>query len=107
MKVQSSIYPENIWVRKIELGDAYIKLRNNIVEKEVENEGVIDTIYEFDEVEVKIANRPNLIQYIENNFSSLFEKGIQEEAQFKHPTTEERLEALELAILEMILGGAK
>lgn len=107
MKVQSSIYPEKILVRKIELGDAYIKLRNNIVEKEVENEGVVDTIYEFDEVEVKIANRPNLIQYIENNFSSLFEKGIQEEVQFKHPTTEERLETLELAILEMILGGAK
>ncbi len=104
MKVQSSIRPSEFYIRKTELGNSYIKLRKNIQEKEVEYEEGADVIYEYDEVEVVVANRVNLAEYIVEYFDELFEMGLEGEGP-PEPTMEERLQVLEIMELERILGG--
>lgn len=65
----SGIKQDPIWVRKIVNNQAYIRLRKNFNElKEVDDEGKETTIWEYDEIEVIIPNRTNLIEYIKNNF---------------------------------------
>ena len=105
MKVQSSIRPSEFYIRKTELGNSYIKLRKNIQEKEVEYEEGADVIYEYDEVEVVVANRVNLAEYILKYFDELFEMGLEKEEELSEPTIEKRLQALEIMELERILGG--
>lgn len=105
MKVQSSIRPSEFYIRKIELGNSYIKLRKNIQEKEVSHEEGIDTTYEYDEVEVVIANRTSLSEYIIEYFDELFEMGLEKANELPKPTLEERLQALEVMELEKLLGG--
>lgn len=105
MKVQGSAYPERIWIRNKELGYVYITLRDNVEEKQVEHEDTIDTIYEYDEVTIKIVDRPNLEEYITAHFDALFEMGLQQEATPPLPTEEERLQAIEDVVLFLSLGG--
>lgn len=104
MKVQSSVNPSKFYVRKIELGVAHVKLRNNIAEV-VDEEDNIN--YVFDEVEVQISDRGNLEDYITTNFDSLFKMGIDEEIKIKEPTDKEKIKDLENALLELTLmiGG--
>ena len=105
MKGQSSIRPGDFYMRKVESNNSYIKLRKNIQEKEVgHNEGV-DIVYEYDEVEVVVANRTNLSEYITEYFDELFAMGLEKANEFPEPTLEERLQALEVMELERLLGG--
>jgi len=45
--VQGSVYPEKYKIRTVEDGIAYIRLRRNITEKEVEHDGQTDIIYDL------------------------------------------------------------
>ena len=107
MKVQSTIFPSEFLVRKTELGNSHVLLRKNIEEKQIQEEEQeeITTVYEYDEVEVVIANRVNLADYITTNFEVLFEQGLLRENEPKTPSDKERLEALEDAMLEVVLNG--
>ena len=71
MRVQGSAYPGRIWIRNKELDYVYITLRDNVEEKQVEHEDTIDTIYEYDEVTIKIVDRPNLEEYINTYYLSI------------------------------------
>ena len=105
MKVQGSAYPESIWIRNKELGYVNVTLRDNVEEKQIEHDETTDTIYEYDEVTIKIVDRPNLEEYINTYFDALFEMGLQQEATPPLPTEEERLQAVEDAVLILSLGG--
>lgn len=105
MKVQGSAYPENIWIRNKELDSINVTLRKNVEEKQIEREEGIETIYEYDEVTIKLIDRPNLEEYIQNNFDVLFDMGLQQEATPPLPTEEERIQAVEDALLILSLGG--
>ena len=105
MKVQGSAYPESIWIRNKELDYVYITLRDNVEEKQIEHDETTDTIYEYDEVTIKIVDRPNLEEYINTYFDALFEMGLQQEATPPLPTEEKRLQAIEDAVLFLSLGG--
>ncbi len=105
MRVQGSAYPERIWIRNKELGCVNVTLRDNVEEKQIEHDETTDTIYEYDEVTIKIVDRPNLEEYINTYFDALFEMGLQQEATPPLPTEEERLQAVEDAVLILSLGG--
>lgn len=76
MKVTSDIRPEKIWHQEIENNMVKVLLRDNIVEKQINNDwGEQETIYEYDEVKIEIVNRQNLIKYIEDHFDELFMLG--------------------------------
>ena len=100
MKVQGSKYPDLIWIKTINNGLATVRLRKNITET-TDEEG--NTIYEYDEVEVRLANRDNLTQYIENNFDAIFEQGLINEQKPNEPTEQERISALE-DVIQNLLG---
>jgi hypothetical protein len=102
VKVQSKIRPSDYWIRKIELNNAIIRLRKNIIEKTVENEGVQENIFEYDEVEVIIPNRRNLETYIVENFDALFLMG-EKQIIVEEKSLEQRINELETLVLE--LGG--
>lgn len=105
MKVQGSAYPERIWIRNKELDYINVTLRKNVEEKQIEKENDVETVYEYDEVTIKLVDRPNLEEYIQNNFDALFDMGLQQEATPPLPTEEERLQAIEDAVLILSLGG--
>ena len=105
MLVESSVYPAKIQIVNYEKGNAVVKLRKNIKEKEIENEEGTDIIYEYEETEVVLANRNNIKEYMENNFEILFEEGIAKENAIEPPTLEERLEALEEMELERLMSS--
>jgi len=94
IKAESKIYPDSIWLRKTESGSVYLRLRSNIEEVERETEEETETVYQYDEVEVVIANRPSLIDYVENNFNDLFELGKEQMAKVEK-TLEEKFEEQE------------
>lgn len=98
MKVQSAVNPSKFYVRKIELGVAHVKLRDNIVEVTDDEDNIG---YEFDEVEVEISDRGNLEDYISDNFISLFELGLVNEKKLKEPSDKEKIVELEKALIEM------
>lgn len=102
MKVQSRIRPNDYWIRKIELNNAIIRLRRNIEEKTIEHEGVQESIFEYDEVEITIPNRINLEAYIVEHFDELFEMG-ENQIVVEEKSIEQRVNDLETLILE--LGG--
>jgi len=102
VKVQSKIRPSDYWIRKIELNNAIIRLRKNIIEKTVENEGVQENIFEYDEVEVIIPNRRNLETYIVENFDALFLMG-ENQIIVEEKSLEQKVNELETLVLE--LGG--
>lgn len=105
MRVQGSAYPESIWIRNKELDYINVTLRKNVEEKQIEKENDVETVYEYDEVTIKIVDRPNLEEYITAHFDALFEMGLQQEATPPLPTEEERLQAVEDAVLFLSLGG--
>lgn len=105
MKVQGSAYPESIWIRNKELDYINVTLRKNVEEKQIEKENDVETVYEYDEVTIKLVDRPNLEEYVQNNFDALFNLGLQQETTPPLPTEEERLQAIEDAVLFLSLGG--
>ena len=105
MTTNFSVLPSKIKIRKIENGNAYVRLRSNITEKEIQHEEITDIIYECDEVEIILVNRANLEEYVEEQFEALFTLWKQKENAPKPVTEQERLEALEQGLLEVILNG--
>ena len=70
---QSTIKKPSIWVRKIENDHAYLTLRRNYTEKtETDEEGNTQTFWEYEETEVVIKNRRNLIDYVRDNFNTVW-----------------------------------
>jgi hypothetical protein len=101
MQVEGSVYPEKIKVKQYEKGMAHVLLRKNIAETQVTGEdGTTDTVYKYDEVEVVLANRANLTEYIEDNFDLVFNQGLAKENLPEEPSLEDRINAMEAALLE-------
>jgi hypothetical protein len=79
MIVQGSVVPTPIWIRYIDKNnDAIVKLTRNVIVKPILDSITNETInfYEYEETDLKISNRNNIEQYIQNNFDLLFEKGL-------------------------------
>ena len=66
MKAKSSVEP-----KKYEIKGDVIFLRENINSFTTENDGRVDEGFEYDEYKLTLLNRPNLKQYVENNFNKL------------------------------------
>ena len=65
----SGIKQNPIWVRKIENNKAFVRLRKNFEEvTQTDDECKETKSWKYDEVEVIIPNRPNLVEYIKDNF---------------------------------------
>ena len=77
MKVQSSEIPEQIWIRKNDGKNIYVKLRTNIEEKTREEDDGTNIYFEYNEVVFKMPHRDNLQKDIEENFDIYFSYGIQ------------------------------
>ena len=60
-------------MKQIANNTATVRLTNNITEeiKKSQNDEVT-THYVYDEIEIEIADRPNLEQYVNNHFDELF-----------------------------------
>lgn len=71
MKSQSKVQPEKTWIRYIDkFNNAVVRLRDNIITTTQEDNSVL---YEYDEIEIEIPNRYNLLDYINNNFRLFFD----------------------------------
>ena len=70
---QSGSKQDAIWVRKIDNNEAHVKLRKNFTEKvDTDEEGNETKVWEYDETDVIIKNRPNLHKYIADNFDNVW-----------------------------------
>ena len=70
---QSGIKQDAIWVRKIDNNEAHVSLRKNFTEKVItDEEGNETKVWEYDETDVIIKNRPNLHKYIADNFDTVW-----------------------------------
>lgn len=85
-------------MRKIEQGVARVRLTRSV--KRLEEDG--ETIYEYEEAEVNLVDRPNLEEYITENFDALFEDGLIKERTPDEPTNKERIDAIEDALLAVM-----
>lgn len=97
MKVTGSAKPDRIWVRYIEDGNAVVRLRDNIAElaDDVVDGQAVNLRYEYDEVEITLADRDKLTEYITENFSALFAHGLEQENKPKEKDKDERIAELE------------
>ena len=103
MKAESNIKPNQIKIKGKNGGMCKVLLRKNVSEKTIENEdGSTDTLYEYDEVIVELAERNNLENYISNNFDMIYQAGLDKENTPPEPTEKERIEALEEAVIESV-----
>ncbi|WP_214855020.1 hypothetical protein [Exiguobacterium sp. s130] len=90
MKVRSTLSPEPVWIRFIDAtGEAFVRLRQNVVLKADDENELERQYYEWDEVEVTIVDRDNLIGYVQENFDALFTHGLAEENKPKPKTAKE------------------
>lgn len=95
---QSNIYPPKINIEKIEHGLACARLTRNV--KQLESDE--DIIYEYEETKIQVVDRPNLEDYITEHFDVLFEDGLTKERTPAEATSQERIEALESALLALM-----
>ncbi len=102
MKAQSSVIPNDFWIRKRELGQAYIILRKNVETKQREDDEGTSTYYEYDEVETVISDRRDLADYVDANFDALFDLGVEQAVIPKSMTDSERIEELEQIVADMV-----
>lgn len=93
MKVIGSKYPINIELLKTEKNISTVALRKNVVEKYEYDKltGKPQAQYEYEQVNIIIKNKPNLIQYIESNFDNWFQNGLKLE-QLEKEIKEKELE---------------
>ena len=76
MKSQSNVQPETIWVRYIdENNNVVVRLRDNIISTIQEDESIL---YQYDEIEIEVPNRDNLIEYLNNNINVYFNKYLED-----------------------------
>ena len=103
MQVTSHKNPQKVELRQEQGKVREYFLRDNITEEQVENEqGDLITQYKYDEVRVKLVNRANIEDYINNNFYLLFEQGQLEEQTPSNPSQDERISELEDTILNLL-----
>ena len=74
MKVQGTTQPEPVEIKRQEMGKAIVILRNNITEKQREDNDGTSTYYEWDQVEVVLPLHQGLQSEIENNFEDFWDK---------------------------------
>lgn len=110
MKVRGNASPEPVWIRCVENGEAKVRLRQNVVLKADDEKQLERTYYEWDEVELSIVDRDNLLGYVQENFDALFEHGIAEETKPKPKTAKELrddqikgLQSENLMLLDMLV----
>lgn len=71
--------PDAIWVRDEENGVRRITLRKDFLEKDNTNpDGTTEKQYQFEETDVLIPDRDNLLDYVNANFNELFAQGLQQ-----------------------------
>lgn len=119
-KGRGSESPEVVWIRCIDgTGQAFVRLRQNVVLKADDVEDLERTYYEWDEVEIRLVDRDNLLGYVQENFDELFAYGLAEENKPKPKTAkelrDEQIKALKddalsqsamlVSMFEMILGS--
>lgn len=95
---QSNIYPQKMSLRKVEQGLVCARLTRNVKEVEKDEEA----IYEYEETEVHVVDRPNLKDFITEHFDTFFENGLIKERIPDEPTGQERIEAIESALLALM-----
>lgn len=89
-KGRGSESPEVVWIRCIDAtGQAFVRLRQNVVLKADDVEDLERTYYEWDEVEIQLVDRDNLLGYVQENFDELFAFGLAEENKPKPKTAKE------------------
>lgn len=90
MKVRAMTAPEPVWIRFIsDTGEAFVRLRQNVCLKADDAEHLERTYYEWDEVEIRLVDRENLLGYVQENFDELFAYGLAEENKPKPKTAKE------------------
>lgn len=82
MELKGSKYPQSIEILKTEKGISTVALRRNVEQvDEIDDLTKTDLVhYKYEEVKVKLKQRPNLVKYIQANFDNWFEKGLKLEA---------------------------
>ena len=103
MNAQSSVVPDDFWIRRRGDGKACIVLRKNVeVNQREEDEGT-STYYEYDEVEVVISDRKGLANYVDGNFDALFDMGV-DRASMPEPLDDKgRIAELEQIVADMLM----
>ena len=76
--------------------------RNETIETTINEEGEEHTQYKSDEIYFQVESSVTK-EYIENNFDYMWKET--EEKNIKEPTDEERIKAIEDAIIFLTLGG--
>lgn len=104
MIVQGSVYPESIEVKETAGSLTKVLLNRGVIEKqiELENNTGSDVVFEYEQVQVNLVERPNLKEYIESNFNLFFDLGLRNEIKPKEPTVSQRLEAMEEALMQSL-----
>ena len=70
---QSTIKKDPVWVRKIDNNNAHVTLRRNFEQTtETDEEGNEQTFWNYEETDVVIKNRKNLLKYINKNFETVW-----------------------------------
>lgn len=102
MLVKSHKEPKKVELRKKEGKVNEYFLRKNISSKEITNEQETTTMYEYEEVKIKLVERNNILDYINNNFEDLFQIGITEENTPEPPSKQERIDELENTLMQLL-----
>lgn len=102
MLVNSTVFPEPIWLGESVNGSRKIALRRNIFETNVED----DLIYQYEEVGIQLIDREddNLLNYISNYFNILFENGLLNESPIPEPIIEDYLLDMDFRLSMIELG---
>lgn len=68
---------DSIWLREIDDKNVrHVTLRRNFTEEINVVDGKEDISFTYEEVDVFVCERDNMIQYLQNNFGNLFELGL-------------------------------
>lgn len=103
MKAASKEKPDWYWLRKIEEDTAYLRIRWNIEEKQVEEEEGIRAEYNYDEEELavtipEILTVTKLKDYLRNEKTSILNKakGLKEERDKPKTPQEETIKTMDI-----------
>ncbi len=77
MIAKCNFIPDPVFIREIsDSGVRRVTLRRNFTEEVNVNEGVEETHYTFEEVDVLVQERDNMTSFVNANFGNLFELGL-------------------------------
>jgi hypothetical protein len=82
MIAKCNFIPDAVYLREIsDSGVRRVTLRKNFTEEIHINDGVEETHYSYEEVDVLVQERDNMSAFINANFENLFELGITQMAE--------------------------